>query len=197
MSVASEGEGRGCTFTVDLPGVMIEEEREEEKSNTHSGSQNYITKPEAEPSLRNMDLWRKSIPRGSGDVTPVMCDRLLLVDDSMITRKMMLRSLGDRFPHIDEALDGADALSKVRECLLEEDANMRYRAVLMDHQMPNMDGPTAARRMRELGYEGIIVGITGNAMKADIDLYLSRGADSVLSKPIDIAVLISMIDRDE
>lgn len=47
-----------------------------------------------------------------------------------------------------------------------------------------MNGTMAAQLMRELGYKGKIYGITGNALKADIDEFLECGADEVLIKPL-------------
>ena len=55
----------------------------------------------------------------------------------------------------------------------------------MDFQMPNMDGPTAASAMRKMGYKGPIIGVTGNVMAVDAELYMSKGADKVLFKPVD------------
>jgi len=45
-----------------------------------------------------------------------------------------------------------------------------FDVVLMDYQMPNMDGPTAIKAIRQLGYGGIIMGLTGNAMQCDQDM---------------------------
>ena len=49
-----------------------------------------------------------------------------------------------------------------------------------------MDGPTAAAEMRSMGYEGLIIGVTGNAMTRDIEHFVSRGATCVLAKPLDM-----------
>ena len=58
--------------------------------------------------------------------------------------------------------------------------------VLMDYVMPNMEGPEAAHTMRELGYTGLIIGITGNVLPSDKARFISQGADIVLTKPVDI-----------
>ena len=50
--------------------------------------------------------------------------------------------------------------------------------------MPNMDGMSASRELRLLGYAGIIIGLTGNAQDEDIQSYLDAGADDVLIKPV-------------
>ena len=72
-------------------------------------------------------------------------------------------------------------------------ASSTYDVVLMDNQMPIMDGPTAAREMRALGFKGLIIGVTGNALIADIDQYIASGADKVLPKPIDVFALESIL----
>ena len=57
--------------------------------------------------------------------------------------------------------------------------------VLMDFEMPNMNGPTAACEMRAMGYTGVIIGVTGNALPAD-QLFQSKRADKVLIKQVTI-----------
>ncbi len=51
---------------------------------------------------------------------------------------------------------------------------------------PHMDGPTATRAIRALGYSGRIFGLTGNMLTAQIDHFMTHGADKVLFKPLDI-----------
>ena len=63
----------------------------------------------------------------------------------------------------------------------------------MDYQMPHMDGPTAIRRIRELGYQGKIVGLTGNILGSEIETMQSSGANRVLSKPVKHAQLESLM----
>ena len=60
--------------------------------------------------------------------------------------------------------------------------------------MPNMDGPSATEAIRGLGYRGRILGVTGNAMQHDIDHFLSKGADSVLVKPVDVDALLNLVN---
>ena len=49
-----------------------------------------------------------------------------------------------------------------------------------------MDGPTATRAIRELGYTGRIFGVTGNGMAADVQLFIDSGVDRVLVKPFSL-----------
>ena len=66
---------------------------------------------------------------------------------------------------------------------------MGVDVILMDNVMPNKDGPTATRELRELGYAGIIIGVTGNALPEDVAYFKSQGANEVLPKPMDIGEL--------
>ena len=62
--------------------------------------------------------------------------------------------------------------------------------------MPNMDGPSATEAIRSLGYRGPVVGVTGNAMQHDIDHFLSKGADRVLVKPVDVDALLRLVNSE-
>ncbi len=70
-----------------------------------------------------------------------------------------------------------------------------YDLVLMDIQMPVMDGVSAVKLLREAGYGGPIVALTANVMRADIETYREIGCDDVLAKPIDRARLYGVLAR--
>ena len=112
--------------------------------------------------------------------------RVLAVDDVPLNLKMMRRALKDKVDVFVEAGDGLEAVKEVKNSM---QSGAPYDVILMDFVMPNMDGPHAARQIRSMGYEGKIIGVTGNAQQADIDHFLSHGADRVLLKPIDMTVL--------
>ena len=61
--------------------------------------------------------------------------------------------------------------------------------------MPIMDGPTAAKHLREGGDEIPIIGVTGNVLPADIDYYVQHGANLVIGKPVNISLLDSSLQR--
>ena len=116
---------------------------------------------------------------------------VLVVDDANTNRKMLCRSLKGIFHSIDQAVDGIDAVEKVRQSLQH---HRPYDLILMDFFMPNMDGPTATKRIRsDLGFKGLIIGVTGNALPEDIHTFKTCGADKVLIKPVDIYVLRSVL----
>ena len=66
-------------------------------------------------------------------------------------------------------------------------------AVVMDIQMPVMDGYQAAARMREGGYQGPIIALTANAMKGDRERCLEAGFDDYTTKPLDAAKLVQLL----
>ena len=65
----------------------------------------------------------------------------------------------------------------------------------MDNIMILMHGPEAARAMRAEGFQGLIVGVTGNLMKDDVNEYIASGADSVLGKPVDMDEIKKILSR--
>ena len=69
------------------------------------------------------------------------------------------------------------------------ECNRPYDIILMDYQMPQMDGPTATKEIRRLGYKGIIIGVTGNSLLIDIETFMKAGANDVLLKPLNFKAL--------
>jgi len=114
----------------------------------------------------------------------------LVVDDAHLNRKMMCRSLRGRWDSVTEAEDGQEALNAVIQSMRRRKP---FDVVLMDYNMPIMTGPAAARCMREQGYDGVIIGVSGNVMQCDVDFFLSHGADQVLPKPVDVTLLETVL----
>ena len=118
--------------------------------------------------------------------------RVLVVDDALSNRKMLCRVLRSRCSAVLQASDGQEAVNLVEESLRTSDSKTRNKSefdlILMDFVMPVMDGPTAIREIRRLGYSGLIFGLTGNVLEGDKELFLSNGADFVLTKPFNMEV---------
>ena len=111
---------------------------------------------------------------------------LLIVDDSSLNRKMLIKIFRVAGHTCDEAEDGVIAISKVKEKMAL--SSIPYNAILMDFVMPNMYGPTATKQIRSFGYKAPIFGVTGNTLDSDINYFLESGANQVLAKPFDISV---------
>lgn len=91
---------------------------------------------------------------------------ILVVDDSRLNRKMLSKCLQQDGHNCIEAEDGFQAVALTESFLKsinnDDDDAIYCDIILMDFNMPNMDGPTAAERIRELGYSGCILGVTGS-----------------------------------
>jgi signal transduction histidine kinase/CheY-like chemotaxis protein len=111
--------------------------------------------------------------------------RILLAEDNLINRKIAIRMLESMGCHVTEAANGAEAVR-----LAGEDG---FDLILMDVQMPEMDGFEATRRIRETetssGARTPIVAMTAHAMKGDRERCLDAGMDGYVSKPISLEEL--------
>jgi two-component system sensor histidine kinase/response regulator len=115
--------------------------------------------------------------------------RILLVEDNPLNQEVALALLGHFGIQADLAANGAIAVEKVQQA--------RYDLVLMDMQMPVMDGLAATRAIRALpgGQTLPIVAMTANAMASDRESCLAVGMNDHLGKPIDIDQLIARIGK--
>jgi signal transduction histidine kinase/ActR/RegA family two-component response regulator len=116
--------------------------------------------------------------------------RLLLVEDNFVNQRVALYMLAKLGYHVDLANDGREALNRL--------GKQRYDLVLMDCQMPEMDGFEATRLIRDptsevLDHEVPIVAMTANAFPEDRARSLECGMSDFLSKPVDQAALSAMI----
>ena len=84
--------------------------------------------------------------------------------------------------------DGLECVEKTRQ------HPRRFKLVMIDNLMPNMNGLDATRTMREDKFPFIICGVTGNVLQDDLDEYLDSGADLILRKPCSLD-MIDMILR--
>jgi two-component system sensor histidine kinase/response regulator len=116
--------------------------------------------------------------------------RILVVEDSLVNQRLVLRLLEKRGHVATLAVNGKEALAAI-----DED---RFDAVLMDSEMPSMDGITATARIRErekvTGNRLPIIAMTAHAMKGDRERFLAAGMDGYLSKPIAPDVLFRTVE---
>ena len=103
--------------------------------------------------------------------------RVLLAEDNVVNQKVATRLLAKLNCRVDAVADGAEAVAAVRR--------QRYDVVLMDVQMPEMDGLEATRRIRAAGGpQPHVIALTANAMEGDRQACLDAGADDYLPKPV-------------
>ena len=138
------------------------------------------------------NLHIQNIRNALGYAEPRSPTRVLIVDDVAMNRKMLRRVLESRFDVIDEAEDGQKAVEIIAKSLEGVDTFL-YDVITMDYQMPVMDGVTATRRIRSLGFLGKIIAVTGNALEEDVLTFKASGADAVLMKPLDIKLFDMII----
>jgi len=123
--------------------------------------------------------------------SPLNC-QILVVDDRRDIRFLSKRLLSRAGAEISEAEDGLMAVDKVAAALADGQVP---DLVLLDMQMPNLDGYQTARRLRKLGYDKPIIALTADAMQGDMSRCLKAGCNDYLSKPIDAGQLIEMVQR--
>ena len=116
--------------------------------------------------------------------------RILVVEDNAVNQ-LLVRKLLVRVGHcVTIAGDGEIALARLR--------GETFDLVLMDVQLPGMDGVSATRHIRDLPAPVAaipVIALTANAMAGDRDRYLAAGMDDYVSKPISAAELYTAIDR--
>jgi signal transduction histidine kinase/CheY-like chemotaxis protein len=127
------------------------------------------------------------ISKGASDDKPLSGRSILLVEDvevNQIIAEEVLKEFGASVTIAENGLKAVDAV-------LSEQA---FDLVLMDIQMPEMDGYTATRRIREEGYVNLpIVAMTANAMTSDIEKCQASGMNDHIPKPIDEEVMLAKI----
>jgi signal transduction histidine kinase/BarA-like signal transduction histidine kinase len=111
--------------------------------------------------------------------------KILLVEDNEINQEIMLEFLKESNLDIDVANNGQIAVQKAKQ--------NSYELILMDIQMPIMDGYEATKQIRDLNINTPIIALTANTMKEHIDKAYSVGMNEYLLKPIDIHNLYEVL----
>lgn len=116
---------------------------------------------------------------------------ILVVDDQRDIRFLSRKFLSDAGAKVSEAEDGELAVVAVSNSL---QGGTPFSLVLLDMQMPKLDGYETALQLRSLGYTGPIIALTADAMQGDMSRCIACGCNDYLSKPIDKAALLTMVD---
>ncbi|MGH6628259.1 MAG: response regulator, partial [Burkholderiales bacterium] len=160
--VARSTIGRGSTFTVTVDTGPLAGVRMLEETD--------VTLKAEQGTAEDQTRWE--FPRS----------RVLVVDDGPENRELLALVLSETGIEVEEAENGQAGVAKAREGAFD--------AILMDMQMPVMDGFTATRLLREAGLKMPILALTANAMKGSEKQMLDAGCTGYLTKPINIDLLL-------
>jgi CheY-like chemotaxis protein len=144
------------------------------------------------PSAQKTPLWNKyDAPCAAPTLPAAEEDRLtgqvLVVEDNpsnQILISMLLKKMGLEVTLANDGIEG-----------VQEARRQKYDVILMDMQMPRMNGYEATQTLRSEGCMIPIIAVTANAMKGDEEKCLQAGCDAYLSKPIDRKKLVQVLRR--
>ncbi len=184
-----------------LPLILLSSLGQRESADEHILFAACLTKP-AKPShifdaLAGLFTWEEAMPviRTSVPTRPpaeaAHADRILVAEDNPVNQKVALHMLARLGYHADMVANGLEAIEAARR--------QPYDVILMDVQMPELDGLEATRRMRSAPQPGHprpwIVALTANAMQGDREMCLASGMDDYISKPLKHPELAAALDR--
>ncbi len=146
----------------------------------------------ADPAAAAVVVHRSNKNASESDELPCGGGRVLLAEDGPDNQRLiahLLRKAGASVTVVDNGQQALDA------ALAASTAGQPYDVILMDMQMPVMDGYEATRRLRRSDYAGPIIALTAHAMAADRDKCLSAGCDDYAPKPIERGQLVRQVGR--
>lgn len=132
----------------------------------------------------------EDISQSNTELTKAFAERkpnILLVDDNDINRKVASNILIKSGCKVVQAIDGFDAIDKI--------SSQSFDLVLMDIQMPKMDGLESTKKIRDLNISNTppIIAMTAYSMEEDRERFLNAGMDDYLAKPIKADILIKKV----
>jgi len=178
--------------------------REEFDAYHAAGFEHVLMKPVRQSHLRNflsrvLDVRRGEITPAPSSlsmaVAPMRRLRILVAEDNHVNQRVVLsqlESLGHTAVAVGNGIECLDALDRSVE---HPRGRSGYDLVLMDCQMPKMDGYEATARIRERGSDVPIVAMTASAMSGDREQCLAVGMDDYLTKPFKLAELRAVLAR--
>ena len=171
---------KGSTFTFTFPG-QIAEQPPQEKSDVQSS----VALPVVHPSP-------SAIFMASSVILPLAGCRILYVEDTKVNQIVLERQLEKRGAIVRTAENGQLGIDIIADA---EAQGKPFNVVLMDMQMPVLDGYEATRQLRASGYSKPIIAVTAHALPGDREKTLEAGCDDYMSKPVDFAQLTKMIQQ--
>ena len=158
----------------------------------------FVSKPLFMSELRAV-LTQKKQPAEVCEEDTAKCSRyqglkVLLVEDNALNSEIAAMILEEAGLNVDTVPDGIDAVERMVSA-----APDRYDVILMDIQMPQVDGYTATREIRTLSDNRKanipIIAMTANAFEEDKEKALKAGMNGYISKPIDIQAILTVFDK--
>jgi GAF domain-containing protein/CheY-like chemotaxis protein len=160
----------------------------------------YLTKPLKPSALYDAlaGIFARNVISSKADIARPVMDtelgkrhplRILLAEDNAVNQKLALRLLEQMGYRADIASNGIEAVESIER--------QTYDVILMDVQMPELDGLDATREIRRLVNvpQPHIIAMTANAMEGDREACLAAGMDDYISKPIRVDELIGALER--
>jgi signal transduction histidine kinase/CheY-like chemotaxis protein len=194
----TEGTGLGLNITkklIEMMGGAIEVESEYGKGSTFKVTvQQKVVEyaaigAEAAQKLRNftfigdrqtaqLHITREPMPYGSVLVVDDLETNLYVAEGMLLPYKL----------NIETANSGFAVIEKI-------ESGKTYDIIFMDHMMPKMHGIETTEKLRQMGYKGVIVALTANAMIGNDEMFSRHGFDGFISKPIDIRHLNAVLNK--
>jgi len=178
----SSGRDKGTTFRLDLP-LYHDEAMESTSSNNKNDDANADATLSLSSSVTSAKPGTTTTTIRGETLEPI---HILVVDDALLNRKLLIRLLESNGHSCGEAENGQELIDTIEarcNSSSEEAQAAQYDCILVDYEMPVMNGPDACKAIREMGYTGFVVGVTGNLLPEDVGYFMDCGADAVLSKP--------------
>ena len=170
---ATSRPGKGSTFTLTIPNHIPAQPKP-------------VSNSENTPASKQMEgTQTMSTPQSS-----VGTIRVLLAEDGPDNQNLISLVLKMASMKVDIAENGQIAFDKATDALQQGNP---YHVILMDMQMPVLDGLAATQKLRQSGYTGKIISLTANAMESDRKRCLDAGCDDYTCKPINREKLVQII----
>jgi signal transduction histidine kinase/DNA-binding response OmpR family regulator len=192
----------GHAFGRALPLVMLSSVGEREPGMEQVGWAAYLTKPVKQSQLFNIvatTLGTREVQPAALSMQPLKVDpemgkrhplRILLTEDNVFNQKLATQLLKQMGYSADLASNGLEAIESVER--------QQYDVILMDVQMPEMDGLEASRQICARwgrAERPRIIAMTANAMQGDLETCLAAGMDDYVAKPVRIQDLAAALER--
>ena len=157
------------------------------ESDTINGSTFYFTIPFI-PVQQEQKTIKNKIPLKNSEVTPIKNLKIVIVEDDEISKLLLTIALKKVAKEIIVVSSGADAIATCRK-------NSDIDLVMMDINMPKMDGYEATEQIRRFNKNIVIIAQTANGFNIDKDKAMASGCNDYISKPINKVALIELIQK--